>query len=40
MYRLRPAAWYLPVLWISGTVAGVLIGIVSGVLVKRVPEKK
>lgn len=33
-------AWYLPVLWISGTVAGVLIGIVSGVLVKRVPEAK
>ena len=33
-------AWYLPVLWISGTVAGVLIGVVSGVLVKRVPEQK
>ena len=33
-------AWYLPVLWISGTIAGVLVGIVSGVLVKRVPEKK
>ena len=33
-------AWYLPALWISGTVAGVLIGIVSGVLVKRVPEQK
>ena len=33
-------AWYLPVLWISGTIAGVLIGIVSGELVKRVPEKK
>lgn len=33
-------AWYLPVLWISGTVAGVLVGIVSGVLVKRVPEQK
>lgn len=30
-------AWYLPVLWVSGTVAGVLIGIVSGVLVERVP---
>ena len=30
-------AWYLPVLWVSGTVAGVLIGIVSGVLVKRIP---
>lgn len=33
-------AWYLPVLWVSGTVAGVLVGIVSGVLVKRVPEVK
>ena len=33
-------AWYLPVLWVSGTVAGVLIGIVSGVLVKRVPNQK
>ena len=33
-------AWYLPVLWVSGTVAGVLIGIVSGVLVKRVPDVK
>lgn len=32
-------AWYLPVLWISGTVAGVLIGIVSGELVKRVPDE-
>lgn len=30
-------AWYLPVLWVSGTVAGVLIGIVSGGLVERVP---
>ena len=33
-------AWYLPVLWISGTVAGVLIGIASGELVKRVPDIK
>ena len=32
-------AWYLPVLWISGIIAGVLIGIVSGELVKRVPDK-
>ena len=31
-------AWYLPVLWISGTVAGVLIGVVSGEVVKRVPD--
>lgn len=28
---------YLPVLLISGTIAGVIIGIVSGLLVKRVP---
>ena len=33
-------AWYLPVLWVSGTGAGVLIGVVSGVLVERVPEQK
>ena len=33
-------AWYLPVLWMSGTVAGVLIGVVSGELVKRVPDIK
>lgn len=33
-------AWYLPVLWVSGTVAGVLIGVVSGELVKRVPNQK
>ena len=33
-------AWYLPVLCLSGTVAGVLIGVVSALLVKRVPEFK
>ena len=33
-------AWYLPALWISGTVAGVLIGAVSGELVRRVPDNK
>ena len=37
MLETARLAWYLPVLWISGTVAGVLVGIVSGVLVKRVP---
>ena len=40
MLETSRLAWYLPVLWISGTVAGVLIGIVSGVLVKRIPEVK
>ncbi len=33
-------AWYLPVLCLSGTVAGILIGLVSALLVKRVPEFK
>jgi heptaprenyl diphosphate synthase len=33
-------AYYLPVLLISGTVAGVLIGIVSGMLVKRLEKIK
>lgn len=33
-------AWYLPVLCVAGTVAGVLIGMVSGVLVKRIPNQK
>ena len=33
-------AWYLPVLGLSGTVAGVLVGVVAGVLVKRVPTQK
>ncbi len=32
--------WYLPVLFVSGTAAGVVIGIVSALLVKRVPEFK
>lgn len=32
--------YYLPVLVISGTVAGVVIGIVSAILVKRVPVDK
>jgi len=39
MLETSRLAWYLPVLWVSGTVAGVLVGIVSGELVKRVPEK-
>lgn len=33
-------AWYLPVLWVSGTIAGVLVGIVSGGLVERVPDQR
>ncbi len=33
-------AWYLPVLWVSGTVAGVLVGVISGILVKRIPEQR
>lgn len=39
MLETSRLAWYLPVLWISGVIAGVLVGIVSGVLVRRVPDK-
>lgn len=40
MLETSRLAWYLPALWISGTIAGVLIGIVAGMLVKRVPDQK
>ena len=32
-------AWYFPVLCVSGTVAGVCIGLLAALLVKRIPEK-
>ena len=35
--RTPAIVMYLPVLFISGTIAGVVIGIVAGLLVKRVP---
>ena len=31
-------AWYFPVLCLSGTLAGVCIGLLSALLVKRIPE--
>ena len=40
MLETSRLVWYLPVLWVSGTVAGVLIGIAAGVLVKRIPDQK
>ena len=33
-------AWYLPVLLLSGTLAGVCIGLLSALLVRRIPEGK
>ncbi len=33
-------AWYLPVLLLSGTLAGVCIGLLAALLVKRIPEWK
>ena len=33
-------AWYFPVLCVSGTAAGVCIGLLSALLVKRIPEFK
>lgn len=32
--------YYLPVLFVSGTIAGVLIGIISGMLITRIDSKK
>ena len=31
-------AWYFPVLCVSGTVAGVVIGLLAALLVRRIPE--
>ena len=31
-------AWYFPALCLSGTIAGVCIGLLSALLVKRIPE--
>lgn len=31
--------YYLPVLLISGTIAGVLIGVIAGEIIKRLPKK-
>ena len=31
-------AWYFPVLCLSGTLAGICIGLLSALLVKRIPE--
>ena len=31
-------AYYLAVLWVSGIVAGVIIGILSAQIVRRIPE--
>ena len=33
-------AWYFPVLCLSGTVAGVVIGLLAALLVQRIPEFK
>ena len=33
-------AWYFPVLCITGTLAGVCIGLLAALLVKRIPESK
>ena len=32
-------AWYFPVLCLSGTLAGVCIGLLAALLVKRIPER-
>jgi heptaprenyl diphosphate synthase len=36
----RAIALYLPVLWITGVFSGVLIGIIGGLIVSRIPAEK
>lgn len=36
----RAIFWYLPVLWISGIISGLVIGIIGALVIKRIPIGK
>ena len=40
LLETKQIIYYLPVLFISGTIAGVAIGVISGVLIDRIKQKK
>lgn len=40
LLETKQIIYYLPVLFISGTIAGIAIGIISGVLMDRIKQKK
>ena len=40
LLETKQIIYYLPVLFISGTIAGIAIGIISGILMDRIKQKK
>lgn len=40
LLETKQIIYYLPVLFVSGTLAGVAIGVISGVLINRIKQKK
>lgn len=40
LLETKQIIYYLPVLFVSGTIAGVAIGVISGVLIDRIKQKK
>lgn len=40
LLETKQIIYYLPVLFISGTLAGVAIGVISGILINRIKQKK
>lgn len=40
LFETEQIIYYLPVLFISGTLAGIAIGVISGVLIERIKQKK
>jgi len=40
LLETKQIIYYLPVLFISGTIAGIAIGVISGILIERIKQKK
>ena len=40
LFGSKQLLWYLPFLWASGIAAGIIIGIISGFIMKRLPNVK
>ena len=40
LLETKQIIYYLPVLFVSGTLAGVAIGVISGILINRIKQKK
>lgn len=40
LLETKQIVYYLPVLFVSGTLAGIAIGVISGILIERIKQKK